>query len=160
MVVMEFWSLLTPCSSMLPCPSWVGSHSPLGLTWSHHYSFAMNFPLKTDFATFHKLYVAFVLPLSQDIFKQPLFVCLAAPGLIWVCGVFHSSHGLLAAECGLSHWSVGLVVLRMWDLRSLTREQTHVPCIARWLPNCWTTSGVPNILNSWALISSMTHGVQ
>ena len=44
---------------------------------------AMNFPLKTDFATFHKLYVVFLLPLSQDIFKNiPLFVCLAALGLI------------------------------------------------------------------------------
>ena len=44
---------------------------------------AMNFPLKTDFATFHKLYVVFLLPLSQDIFKNiPLFVYLAALGLI------------------------------------------------------------------------------
>ena len=26
----------------------------------------------------------------------------------------------------------------MWDLSSLTRDQTHVPCIARWIVNHWT----------------------
>ena len=27
----------------------------------------------------------------------------------------------------------------MWDLSSLTRGQTHIPCIARWILNPWTT---------------------
>ena len=31
----------------------------------------------------------------------------------------------------------------MWDLSSLTRGQTHVPCITRWILNCWTTREVP-----------------
>ena len=31
----------------------------------------------------------------------------------------------------------------MWDLSSLTRDRTHVPCIARWIPYHWTTREVP-----------------
>ena len=31
----------------------------------------------------------------------------------------------------------------MWDLSSLTRDQIHVPCIARWILHHWTTREVP-----------------
>ena len=31
----------------------------------------------------------------------------------------------------------------MWDLSSLTRDQTCMPCIGRWSPNLWTTREVP-----------------
>ena len=31
----------------------------------------------------------------------------------------------------------------MWDLSSLTRDQTHVPCIGRQILNHWTTREVP-----------------
>ena len=31
----------------------------------------------------------------------------------------------------------------MWDLSSLTRDQTHILCIASWILNHWTTRGVP-----------------
>ena len=31
----------------------------------------------------------------------------------------------------------------MWDLRPLTRDQTHVLCIARWIPHHWTSREVP-----------------
>ena len=31
----------------------------------------------------------------------------------------------------------------MWDLGSLIRDRTHVPCIARQIPNHWTTRDVP-----------------
>ena len=34
----------------------------------------------------------------------------------------------------------------MWDLSSLTRDWTHVPCIGRWVPNHWTTREVPTHL--------------
>ena len=34
----------------------------------------------------------------------------------------------------------------MWGLSSLTRGQTHVPCIARWILNRWTTKEVPTCL--------------
>ena len=30
----------------------------------------------------------------------------------------------------------------MWDLNYPTRDQTHVPCIGRWILNQWTTSSV------------------
>lgn len=30
-----------------------------------------------------------------------------------------------------------------WDLRSTIRDQTHVPCIIRWIFNQWTTREVP-----------------
>ena len=26
-----------------------------------------------------------------------------------------------------------------WDLNSLSRDQIHIPCSARWILNCWTT---------------------
>ena len=38
----------------------------------------------------------------------------------------------------------------MWDLSSLTRDPTHVPCISRWVLNHWTTREVP-------VIKSNTH---
>ena len=31
----------------------------------------------------------------------------------------------------------------MWDLSSLTRDQTRILCIASWILNRWTTRGVP-----------------
>ena len=38
---------------------------------------------------------------------------------------------------------VGLVARGMWDLSSSTRDQTHIPCIRRWVLNHWTTREVP-----------------
>ena len=31
----------------------------------------------------------------------------------------------------------------MWDLRPLTRDQTHVLCLARWILHHWASRGVP-----------------
>ena len=31
----------------------------------------------------------------------------------------------------------------MWDLSSLTSNQTHTRCIGRWILNCWTPRKVP-----------------
>ena len=37
-----------------------------------------------------------------------------------------------------------LTALRgMWDLSSLTRNQTHAPCVGRWSLNQWTTREAP-----------------
>ena len=33
----------------------------------------------------------------------------------------------------------------MWDLSSLTRDRTHILCIARWILNHWTTREVLEI---------------
>ena len=34
----------------------------------------------------------------------------------------------------------------MWDLRSLTRNWTCIPCIERWILNHWSNQGSPSIL--------------
>ena len=39
-------------------------------------------------------------------------------------------------------WRTGLVALRPVE-SSYTRNQTGVPCTARWILNHWTTRGVP-----------------
>ena len=41
----------------------------------------------------------------------------------------------------------------MWDLNSPTRDQTRVPCIARWILNHWTTREVPGYILMLILIS-------
>ena len=30
----------------------------------------------------------------------------------------------------------------MWDLSSVTSDQTHIPCIGKWIPNHWTTGEI------------------
>ena len=42
----------------------------------------------------------------------------------------------------LWHVDSPAVVLCMWDLSSLTKDQTQVPCIARRVLNLWTARGV------------------
>ena len=39
--------------------------------------------------------------------------------------------------------SYGKQVWGKWDLISLTRDRTHVPCIGRQIPNHWTIKEVP-----------------
>ena len=36
-----------------------------------------------------------------------------------------------------------LLAQGMWDLNSLTRDRTHVPCIGKWLLNHWITREFP-----------------
>ena len=43
--------------------------------------------------------------------------------------------------CGL--WAQ--VSRSVWELRSLTRDRTHVPCIGRWLLQHWATKKVPMV---------------
>ena len=52
-------------------------------------------------------------------------------------------------ECELStRWCVGLVAPQHVE-SSWTRDQTHFLCIARWIPNHWTTKEVhKKVLNS------------
>ena len=87
---------------------------------------------------------------------------IAVRRLLSRCGVLvflFSSCGTWAPECGLySLWYMGSPVeVRglsscgvwaqlphgMWDLSSLTRDQTHVPCIGRQSLYHWTTGEVP-----------------
>ena len=42
----------------------------------------------------------------------------------------------------------------MWDVSSPTRDQTHIPCIVRWIFNHWTTREVPTLylyFEAWGL---------
>ena len=41
-------------------------------------------------------------------------------------------------HCGAWAW----FPLSLWNLSSPTRDQTHIPCIARWIPNHWTSREV------------------
>ena len=54
--------------------------------------------------------------------------------------IFIASQGMSFAEHGLSTCGMRVQLLcSMWDLRSLNRDQTHIPCVARWILNHWTT---------------------
>ena len=44
----------------------------------------------------------------------------------------------------------------MWNLSSPSRDETHVPCVARWIRNHWTTRESPHTLcGSWANRASL-----
>ena len=46
------------------------------------------------------------------------------------------------SSCG--GWA--LLLCSIWNVSTLTRDQTHLPCIARWILNHWTTREVPGYL--------------
>ena len=74
--------------------------------------------------------------------KNFYFIYLAASGLscamqylysgTWILQLWCTGSAVVASE--LSFSAAG-----GWDLNSQTRDQTHVPCSARWIPNHWTT---------------------
>ena len=73
---------------------------------------------------------------------QCLFICLAVPGLS--CSTQISlQHSDPLVVLRLSSWQlVGLVAPQHMG-SSQTRDQTHVPCITRWILNHWTTREIP-----------------
>ena len=63
------------------------------------------------------------------------------------CGLCSLCHvGSLVEVHELSSCGMGLVARGMWDLSSPTRDQTHVPCIGRWILYHWTTREIPLIV--------------
>ena len=50
------------------------------------------------------------------------------------------------AALGLSCGMQAYLLQGMWNLGSLTRDQTYIPCIERWILNHWTTREVPQNL--------------
>ena len=66
----------------------------------------------------------------------------------------------VALRCLILFFSVCLflpfltVPYSIWDLSSLIRDQTYVPCISRWILNHWTTREVP--LKFYICLSSPT----
>ena len=63
----------------------------------------------------------------------------------------------LFAVQGLSSYSTQAELLcGMWDLSSLTRDRTHVLCIARQILNHWTDREVPeSLLENQLLMSGL-----
>ena len=72
---------------------------------------------------------------SLLFFLKYLFIYLAALSLSWV------TWALLLHRAGSP---VVVLPCGTWDLSSLIRNQTHVPCIARQMLNHWTTGEVPS----------------
>ena len=83
-----------------------------------------------------------------------LFIYLVASGLscstrdlsLRCAGYYLQRAGFsLVVACGLSSCSMRASLPDgMWDLSSLTRDQTLIPCIGRWILNRWTTREVPH----------------
>ena len=91
----------------------------------------------------------------------------------WLHQVLVAAHGIFIETCGifccgtqasLQLWRAGFLSLvqahklsscgaraqlssGMWDASSLTRDQTYVLCIGRWILHHWTTREVPFILS-------------
>ena len=69
---------------------------------------------------------------------------------MWVLSLV-AEHGLLGAQAQWL-WHTGLVALRHVG-SSQTRNQTSVPCIARWILNYWITREALGI----CLLENITH---
>ena len=76
-----------------------------------------------------------------------------------------SQHGLqgvwvlIAAARGLSSCGTQAYLLHhMWDLSSLTKDQTHVSCLGRLIFNHWTTKGVPRLSILTQVSEPLNHG--
>ena len=92
-----------------------------------------------------------------------LFICFVCTGSCW-CAQAFSSCNVRVSHCGgyscCRAWALGtwasvvalcgpcrygawaLLLWGMWE-SSQTRDQTHLPCIRRWILNQWTISEVP-----------------
>ena len=69
----------------------------------------------------------------------PYTLCLSHPSFPLVFLTFLRSIEYLETE--LIFYFFGPCV--KWNLSSLNRDRTRVPCIARWILNHWTTRAVP-----------------
>ena len=128
------------CIGQQQSGSWEGSLAKLGLLLSLVLNdTAVNFYSKSGQFTGLKANRFLFL-----FFKFILFIYLASSGSS--CGTWDLCHitqdlllqhtGSPVEEHGLSSCGMGAQLPHgMWDHRSPTRDQTHIPCIARWIPN-------------------------
>ena len=64
---------------------------------------------------------------------------------IWLHQVLVEVHGIFIASCRIFHCQTWAQLLcGIWDLSSPTRDETHVPCFAKWILNHWTIREVPH----------------
>ena len=99
------------------------------------------------------LFFFFQLSLSASFFFVIyIWLCWV---LVASCGIFIVAHRL--SSCG----SWAQLLLGVWDLSFPIRDQTRVPCIARWIPNQQTITEIPDIslldrifkINTWLQVS-------
>ena len=106
-------------------------------------------PWKAEFLPIVKgrNYTDFLKRLKINFFKY-LFICLflAVSGCscsMWDLSLRHMSFSLFVA-CGLRSCSLwAYLPCSMWDLSSLTRDWTCIPCIGKWILSHCTTREVP-----------------
>ena len=88
------------------------------------------------------LFCGFKIVASGNYLVASICNYLDASCNLWRCGPLVVVRGLQ------SKWASGVEALRlkMWDFIAPTGNQTLVPCLARWIPNHWTTTEVPGCL--------------
>ena len=90
-------------------------------------------------------------PKKPVFFSFSLFLFLTiwwGQVLFAACGIFVAGFSLVAVSgqkaCGLSSCGTGFICPAAWgNLSSLTRNQTHIPCLGRWNLNHWTLRKSP-----------------
>ena len=85
------------------------------------------------------------LPTSQKHTCTFFFFLIFIHLLIWLHRVLVAARGLFVMVRGLlsTCGTQAQLPCSMWDLSSLTRDWTRVPCIGRWIFSHWTTREVP-----------------
>ena len=99
--------------------------------------------------------------LIQECFIHFLKETLAFIYLLGCVGVSIVSHGVFTRSCRVFYcgtWTLAVACkftccgawlgCRMGDPGSPTRDRTHIPCVARQIPNLRTTREAPHFLNS------------
>ena len=100
------------------------------------------------------LWVEINFPIFIFLIKNYVFIWLHQV-LFASRGVFRCGSQTRVTASGLSSCSVWVQLPQgTWGLSSLARNQTHVPCSARWILNHWTTREIPifAFLNVWKVI--------
>ena len=76
-----------------------------------------------------------------------------------VCGHPTSSKSFFFGCAGSLLWPAGFSGCGLWDLSSLTRDQTHVPCFGRQILNHWTTREIPRQVFGIVFPTASAHSV-
>ena len=108
---------------------------------------SVHWPLPSFFFFFKFVWLRQVLVAASGIFVVScgIFSMHCTDSVVWAAA--HAAS--VATVCRFSSWafrSASQLFHGMWDLRSMTRSWTHVPCIARQILHHWATRGVPGLL--------------
>ena len=152
--VVGFTGSLGHCSSELlgmqrrqqtPAPQTFLSSQPAPLLWElfveNSYNFVVSLPLPWTQFVWMKLSPNSLLPQALSFFFLFIWLCRVlaeyAGSFIAVQGLSSVAHELSSCSFG-SCGSPAKLLHSTWDLSSLTRGRTHIPCIARQILNLWT----------------------